>query len=207
MSMDNGKLLQDATTLFVVVNPFAVIPHYLALTRGMTRQDRLRIAARACVVATIILVAFIFVGEVVLGGLKVELTSFRVAGGLLLLIIALRMVLETRAAQPPPEGEERMGVAVFPLATPLLAGPGSIIAVVLLTENALFTIHEQAVTGLIVVAICAFAFVVLAAAGLLQRVLGTTGTSVMSRVFGLVLSALAMQTILDGLRAYIQSLR
>lgn len=205
--MDNGKLLQDATTLFVVINPFGVIPHYLALTRGMTRQERLRIAARACVVATIILIAFIFAGEIVLDGLKVQLTSFRVAGGLLLLIIALRMVLETRAAPLPPEGEERMGVAVFPLATPLLAGPGAIIAAVLLTENAIFSIHEQAVTGLVVVAICGFAFVVLAACDLLQRVLGTTGTSVMSRVFGLVLSGLAMQTILDGLRAYIQSLR
>jgi len=207
MSMDNGKLLQDATTLFVVINPFGVIPHYLALTRGMARAQRLRIAARACVIATIILVAFIFAGEIVLDGLKVQLTSFRVAGGLLLLVIALRMVLETRAAPLPPEGDERMGIAVFPLATPLLAGPGSIIAAVLLTENAVFTIHEQAITGLIVVAICAFAFVVLAAADLLQRVLGTTGTSVMSRVFGLVLSGLAMQTILDGLRAYIQSLR
>ena len=205
--MDKGTLLHDATTLFVVVNPFAVIPHYLSLTRDMTREERLRIAARACIVATIILVAFIFVGEIVLQGLKVELTAFRIAGGLLLLIIAFRMVLETRAAPTPPEGEERMGIAVFPLATPLLAGPGSIIAAVLLTENAVFTIPEQAITGLVVVAICALAFLVLAAADLLQRVLGTTGTSVMSRIFGLVLSALAMQTILDGLRPYIQSLR
>ena len=82
-----------------------------------------------------------------------------------------------------------MGVAVFPLATPLLAGPGSIIAAVLLTENAVYSIGEQAITGLIVVAILAFAFAVLAAADFLQRVLGTTGTSVMSRVFGLLLCA------------------
>ena len=205
--MDKAKLLQDATTLFVVINPFGVIPHYLLLTRGMTRAERLKIAARACVVATITLVLFIFIGEIVLDKLKVGLTAFRIAGGLLLLVIAFRTVLATSAPPAPLEGEERMGVAVFPLATPLLAGPGSIIAAVLLTENAVYSINEQAITGLIVVAILLFAFVVLAAADLLQRVLGTTGTSVMSRLFGLVLSALAMQTILDGLRLYIQSLR
>jgi len=205
--MDKSKLLQDATTLFLVINPFGAIPHYLLLTRGMTRAERLRIAARACIVATVILVAFIFIGEIVLEELKVGLIAFRIAGGLLLLVIAFRMVLETRATPAPPEGEERMGVAVFPLATPLLAGPGSIIAAVLLTENAVYSLGEQAITGLIVVAILAFAFAVLAAADFLQRVLGTTGTSVMSRVFGLLLAALAMQTILDGLRPYIQSLR
>ena len=86
---------------------------------------------------------------------------------------------------------------MFPLATPFLAGPGSIIAAVLLTENERFSFVEQSITGLIVVAICLFAYAVLASADVLQRQLGSTGTSVMSRVFGLVLSALAMQTLLE----------
>jgi multiple antibiotic resistance protein len=209
--MDTGKLMQDAITLFVVINPFGVVPHYLALTRGMAKRERLRVARRACVYAAVILLIFIALGEIVLDGLHVELPSFRVAGGLLLLLIAFRTVLNTQIVHPlaaaSAEAGEKSDIAVFPLATPFLAGPGSIIAAVLLTENGRFSFLEQAVTSTIAIGICAFAFAVLASADLLQRQLGTTGTSVMSRIFGLVLAALAMQTLLDGLRPYFQSLR
>ena len=206
--MDTSKLLQDAITLFVVINPFGAVPHYLALTRGMAKKERLRVARRGCVFAAIILLIFIAIGEIVLDGLHVELLSFRVAGGLLLLLIAFRTVLNTQVVHPLAQTEagEKTDVAVFPLATPFLAGPGAIIAAVLLTENGRFSLLEQAVTSLIAVVLCAFTFAVLASSDLLQRRLGATGTSVMSRIFGLVLAALAMQTLLDGLRPYFQSL-
>jgi multiple antibiotic resistance protein len=207
--MDTGKLLQDAITLFVVINPFGAVPHYLALTRGMAKQERLRMARRACIAAAVILLIFIAIGEIVLDGLHVELLSFRVAGGLLLLLIAFRTVLNTQMVHPLAAGSdgEKGDVAIFPMATPFLAGPGAIIAAVLLTENGRFSLLEQAVTSLIAIALCALTFGVLASANLLQRRLGATGTSVMSRIFGLVLAALAMQTLLDGLRPYFQSLR
>jgi multiple antibiotic resistance protein len=207
--MDTAKLLQDAITLFVVINPFGAIPHYLSLTMGMEKRARLRVARRGCFYAAVILVAFIALGEDVLDGLHVGLPSFRAAGGLILLIIALRTVLSTTVVHPlaQTEGGGKVDVAVFPLATPFLAGPGSIIAAVLLTENDRFSLVEQAVTSTIAVAMCLFTYILLAASDLLQKHLGSTGTSVMSRVFGLVLSALAMQTLLEGLRPYLQSLR
>jgi multiple antibiotic resistance protein len=207
--MDPGKLLQDAITLFVVINPFGAVPHYLALTRGMAKRDRLRVARRACTAAAVILLIFIAIGELVLDGLHVQLPSFRIAGGLLLLLIAFRTVLSTQVVHPLAQTEagEKADVAIFPLGTPFLAGPGSIIAAVLLTEDDRFSLLEQALTSTVAVALCAFTFAVLAGADLLQRHLGSTGTSVMSRIFGLVLAALAMQTMLDGLRPYLQSLR
>jgi len=206
--IDTGKLAQDAITLFVVINPFGVVPHYLALTRGRPKPERLRIARRACTCAAIILLIFIAFGELVLDGLHVGLPSFRAAGGLILLLIALRTVLSTTVEHPLAQTDAggKADVAIFPLAMPFLAGPGAIIAAVLLTEDDLFSLAEQAVTSLIAVAILAFVYAVLLSADFLQKHLGSTGTSVMSRIFGLVLSALAVQMLLEGLRPYLQSL-
>jgi multiple antibiotic resistance protein len=199
------KYVQDAITLFVVLNPIGAVPLYLALTRGMDRPARLRVARRACVAATIILLVFIVLGEIVLDGMGVHLPSFRVAGGLVLLLVALRMVLGSASAIVE-GGEETRDVAIFPLATPFLAGPGAIIAAVLLTENARFTVFEQAMTGLVVAGTLALTYVLLATADYLQKAIGVMGAVLMSRVLGLVLASLAMQTILDGLRPYLTSL-
>jgi multiple antibiotic resistance protein len=199
------KYLQDAITLFVVLNPIGAVPLYLGLTRGMDRHERLRVARRACIAATVILIGFIALGELVLDGMGVHLPSFRVAGGLVLLLVALRMVLGSASAIAE-GGEETRDVAIFPLATPFLAGPGAIIAAVLLTENDRFSFVEQATTAIVVAAMLALTFLLLACADLLQKLIGTTGAVLMSRVLGLVLAALAMQTMLDGLKPYFQSL-
>jgi multiple antibiotic resistance protein len=201
------KALHDAITLLVMVNPIGAAVLYLSFTQGMEKRKRLAIARRACTIAAVILIAFIVVGEVLLDGIGVKLTAFRVAGGLVLLLVGLRRVLgdDTRpAAQDPADNQD---VSIFPLATPILAGPGSIIAAVLLTENDRFSIGEQAITGAIVLAIFALTYLTLVGADRLQRVVGRTGGIVMSRVLGLVLCALAMQTMLDGLKPYFQSLR
>jgi multiple antibiotic resistance protein len=200
-----GKLLQDALTLFLVINPFGSIPVFLAVTRGMSRDEQLRVAGKAVVVAAAILIVFIAVGEIVLDGMNVSLPSFRVAGGLILLLVALRMVLQHESGPAFTSDAGRPGapdVAVFPLATPFLAGPGAIMASVMLTDNDSFTAAEQAVTAGVVVAIFAVTYVILRGAMVIQGRLGTTGTAVMSRVFGLVLAALAVQTLLEGLRPY-----
>jgi multiple antibiotic resistance protein len=201
------KLVQDAITLLVVINPIGAAVYFLTLTAGMDRAARLRVALRASVVAALILLVFIAVGEIVLDGLGVHLPSFRTAGGLILLLVALRMVLSTETRNPF-AGAEAAGhdVAIFPLATPFIAGPGAIMAAVLLTENGRFTLFEQARTGGVVVAIMALTYVALLCAAFLQRVLGVTGIMVISRVNGLVLSALAVQTFLEGLRPYFMSL-
>jgi multiple antibiotic resistance protein len=200
------KALQDAITLLVVVNPVGAAVMYLSFTQGMEKRKRLSVARRACTIAALILLCFIAVGELVLDGIGVKLTAFRVAGGLVLLLVGLRRVLGDDSAPASQDAADGQDVAVFPLATPILAGPGSIIAAVLLTENDRFSIAEQAITGGIVLAIFALTFVTLVGADRLQRVIGRTGGTVMSRVLGLILCALAMQTMLDGLKPYLVSL-
>lgn len=207
MDIDNAKLIQDAITLFVVINPIGAVPHYLALTRSLEKPERLRVARRACMIAAVILLVFIAIGEIVLDGLGVEMPAFRAAGGLVLLLVGLRTVLNTELQHPFAKGDSGHDVAVFPLATPFLAGPGAIMASVLLTENGRFSIPEQALTALIVVLILSATYAVLRSADFLQKRIGAGGASVMSRVLGLVLTALAMQTMLEGLRPYFESLR
>jgi len=206
----SDKLLHDAITLFVVINPFGAVPVFLAVTRDMTARERARVALRASIAAGAILVAFIALGEFILDGMNISLASFRVAGGLVLLLVALKMVLQVESG-PAFVGETgRSGsadVAIFPLATPFLAGPGAIMAAVLLTDNDSATLADQFVTAWIVITIFAFTYFVLRGASAIQHRLGSTGASVMSRVFGLVLAALAIQTMLEGLKPYWVSVR
>ena len=204
--METAKLVQDAITLFLVVNPFGSLPIFVAATAAMAPAERERVARRASLIAAGILITFIAVGEIVLDGMGVELPSFRVAGGIVLLLIALRRVLHDDSA-PAAGSAAGQDVAVFPLATPMLAGPGAIIAAVLLTDNNSFTIAEQAVTAGVVLAIFLTTYVVFRAASAVQGLIGRTGASIMSRVFGLILAALAVQSILEGLRPYWASLR
>lgn len=201
------KFVQDAITLFVVVNPAGASLLFLTLTRGMERDERLAVARRSCTIAAIILIAFIAAGEIVLDRIGVQLPAFRAAGGLVLLLVALRIVFGEEGRAPSGQPAERQDIAVFPLATPVLAGPGAIIAAVLLTENERFDIPEQTVTGVVVLGIFLLTFAALAGAQRLQQVIGTTGTLVLSRVLGLVLASLAMQTLFDGLRPFLLSLR
>lgn len=156
-------------------------------------------------IATLILVAFIVLGQILLEALGIGLASFSIAGGLVLLIISLREIFED-VDEKLPEDEKQAGtggtrdLAVFPLATPLIAGPGGILVVVLLTDNNRFSIPEQAVTMLMLFVIMFLTCLALLAAETVQRILGMTGINVVSRVFGLVLAALSVETILDGIR-------
>jgi len=203
------KLIEDAITLFIVVNPIGLVPLFIAITSGRTPLERRRIALRAVVIAAGILVVFVVIGQVLLDALNVGLPAFRVAGGLVLLMIALRMVLSETDARP---GATQAGpaasgadIAVFPLAMPFIAGPGAVMAAVLLTDNDVFTIAEQAATTAVLAVILILTYGVLLAADTVQRYIGPTGTNVLSRVLGLVLTSVAAQTMLDGVRAFLTS--
>jgi multiple antibiotic resistance protein len=208
--MQRAKLIGDAITLLVVIDPISVVPLFLALTRGLPRERRRRVARRGVLIAGAILLSFIAVGEIVLDALKITLPAFRVAGGLVLLLVALKMILQEehrRGGTTDDGATDGPDIAVFPLAMPFIAGPGAIMAAVLLTENGTFSIPEQAVTAAIVVGILAIMYVVLLGADAVQRVIGSTGATVLTRVLGLVLAALATQTMLDGLRPFLAAVR
>lgn len=195
------KLFHDLVTLFVVVNPIGIVPLFIAVAGRESAAARQRIARQAIIISAVILLVFIAVGQIVLEALGIDLASFRIAGGLVLVIIALRMVLEeTRTTSAAETAAIRGSVAVFPLAMPFIAGPASIMAVVLLTDNNVYTVWQQAETAALLLLVLAFTYACLVGAEFVQRTLGPTGANVVSRIMGLILAALAVQSILTGLR-------
>jgi multiple antibiotic resistance protein len=200
----------DFINLFVVFNPTGIVPQYLYFTRNVPPESRRELAIRCVLIATAILIAFIVLGQILLEALGITLPSFNIAGGIVLLVISLRMIFEStqQTAGEDKEDKDRGSaslkeLAVFPLATPLIAGPGGILIVVLLTDNNHFSIPEQTATTLVLLAIMAFTYLVLLSAEKVQRLLGITGINMMSRVSGLILAALSVETIQDGISASI----
>jgi multiple antibiotic resistance protein len=198
----HDRLFQDFVTLFVVINPIGTVPLFLALTSHEPAEAARRTALRSVAISAIILLTFVVIGQVLLRALEIELGAFRIAGGLVLLIISLRMVLESvhHPAGERKETGERPDVAVFPLATPFIAGPGAILAAVLLTDHTLYSVPQQVGTTLVMLGVLAIQYVLLLASGTVNRVLGETGTNVISRIMGLILAALSIETILIGVR-------
>ena len=166
----------------------------LSVTAKMTAAERNRTAFRACLIASVILLFLLAFGQLFLEKLGVTLPALRVAGALVLLILGIRMVFgevqSGSAESDAPAGD----VAVFPLAMPLLAGGGSIAAIVAMTDNTVKSFAEQAVTAAVLLAVMAVIFAVLRSAETIQKLIGDTGTNVMSRIMGLVLATLAVQT-------------
>ncbi|PZF77977.1 MarC family protein [Aestuariivirga litoralis] len=179
--------------LLVTINPFAALPVFLSATAGMTEAERRRTALRACTIASVILLFLLAFGQIFLEKIGVSLPALRIAGALVLLILGLRMVfgeVPGGSGGSAPAGD----VAVFPLAMPMLAGGGSIAAIVAMTDHRVNSILDQAVTALVLIAVMAVIYLVLRSAEKIQNAIGETGTNVMSRIMGLVLAALAVQT-------------
>lgn len=192
-------------TLFVVIDPPGCAPIYAGLTKGASREQARAMALRATFIATIILLIFALFGQELLGALHIELDSFRIAGGLMLFFIAFDMVFEKRTQRREERAEkiaatpEVEDVSVFPMAMPMLAGPGAIAAVMLLMNEAatLPQMFEVLAALALVLAITAVALV---AAGPLIRLLGDKVEAVITRLLGVLLAALAAQYVIDGLK-------
>jgi multiple antibiotic resistance protein len=192
----------DFATLLSIMNPVIVIPVYLKLTGKFEPAERERVLRRAMLVSALFLLIFLVVGQIVLNALGVSLDAFRIAGGLVLLLLGMSMIFDVSPPAEPDPDEPTHGrdIAVFPLAMPLTAGSGAIMAVVLLTENELHDIPAQAGTALTMFLVLAINYVVLKAAAPIHRLLGSTGAAVVGRITGLVLTALAVQAIIIGVQ-------
>jgi multiple antibiotic resistance protein len=204
--MSPDALIAAFVTLFLVVDPFGLVPTFLAVTEGLPQTARRQVAARACVIAAVILIAAAVGGDWLFKTLGISLPAFRIAGGLLLFSIASEMVFGVRIERQSKAAEQAVeehvrNIAAFPLAIPLMAGPGAITATVLLAGRA--SGHPAALALLIgvivvVIAICLVAFL---CASRIGRLLGVTGNVVLSRLLGVLLAALAVQYVIDGIRA------
>ncbi|MES0861151.1 MarC family protein [Ruegeria sp. SCPT10] len=201
--IDAAFFITAFTTLFVVIDPFGTAPIFVAMTQDMDARARRRTAYRTCLVATGILIAFAAFGEAVLGFVGISMEAFKVAGGALLFLTALDMLFErrTKRREDRAEEEEHNDPSVFPLAIPLVAGPGSIATIILLSGQ-----HPglQGIAAAVAVMLAVMAVVLLffLAGGLIARILGKTGLNVLTRLLGMLLAALSVQFILDGLKAF-----
>jgi len=200
--MDSAFLISAFVTLFVIIDPIGLTPIFVALTQGMGSAQRRAIALRACLVGAILLCLFAAFGEAVLVFVGISMPAFRIAGGILLFLTALDMLFERRTKRREDQAEDDTpDPSVFPLAIPLIAGPGAIASMILLAGQ------QPGVAGLAIVvgvmlAVVAMLFVMFLAAGLVERALGRTGTNVITRLLGMLLAALSVQFVLDGLRAF-----
>lgn len=193
-------------TLFVVVDPVALAPTFLVVTEGMPHTARQSVALRASIIAGVILIGAALIGDWLLTTLDISLSAFRIAGGLLLFSIATEMVFGVRSRHEGEAAEQALeervrNVAAFPLGIPLLAGPGAITASVLLAGRAAHDLAHLAVLLAVIVVIAAVSLVSFLLAERISGLLGMTGNIVLSRLLGVLLAALAVQYVLDGIRA------
>ena len=199
-------LISALVTLAVVVDPLGLVPSYIAVTHGLPQRARRNVALRACLIAAAILAGSALLGDWLLRTLAIGLPAFRIAGGLLLFSIASEMVFGVRIARQSQEAEEAIeervrNIAAFPLAIPLMAGPGAITASVLLAGRAGGDLTHLAVLLGVIAVVLALCFVVFTLAARVAALLGTTGNVVLSRLLGVLLAALAVQFVIDGARA------
>ncbi|MFT5487548.1 MAG: multiple antibiotic resistance protein [Paracoccaceae bacterium] len=193
-------------TLFVIIDPIAVAPIFAALTEGSSNSERRAMAIKAVIVAAVTLVIFALVGEVFLKSMGITLPAFRIAGGVLLFILAIEMVfahqsgIRTTTTGEKQEAIRKKDVSVFPLGIPLIAGPGAMASVILLIGEHPGDLTGQALIIVVLLVVLALSLAMLLVAGQIVKYLGVTGVNVVGRVFGIVLGALAVQYILDGIR-------
>ena len=200
-----SELIPIFVFFFAVIDPIGTVPVFIAVTRGYEEADKRKIAIKAVFVSAMILLFFVIAGEPILNAMGIELSAFRVAGGIVLFLFALTMIF----GDSKPEEEMKMvrkasETAIYPLAVPSIAGPGSMLAAVLMTENARFDIPEQAVTTAVMFAVLSVTLVLLLGATFVHRLIGDSGASIISRVMGLILASVAVSAVLGGIKAYFE---
>lgn len=192
--------LSAFVTLFVIVDPVGLAPLFVAMTQGSDDAHRRAVGLRACAIAVGILTLFGLLGEAVLGFVGISMPAFRIAGGVLLFLTALEMLFERRTTRREERAEAHPpDPSVFPLAIPLIAGPGAIATMILLAGEAAGDPLDLLLLHLVMLAVVASVFALFLAAPLIERALGRTGIVVVTRLLGMLLAALSVQFVLDGL--------
>jgi multiple antibiotic resistance protein len=208
MTMEWIDYLKAFVALFAITDPIGTIPLFLTLTRDQTPEQRLRTIRMMIIVAAGVFLAAVFVGQALLNFFGIGIPAFRIAGGLLLLVIAFDMLnaRPTRTKRTPEEAAEAEAsdpdsIAVTPLAIPMIAGPGSVSALIMYSNQSDGIPHQLSLAA-IAILLAAVSFVIFRAAVPLGRLLGTTGTNIIARLMGLVLAAIGVEFVLSGVVDY-----
>lgn len=188
---------------FAVVDPIGSVPVFIAVTSQHEERMKRRIAFIATLVSAMILVFFVVAGEIILTAMNIPLSAFQIAGGIILFLFALSMIF----GESKPEQEVKLATsgnetAIFPLAVPSIAGPGTILAAVMQTENARFNLLEQAQVTAVMLSVLLIVLVLMLTATWIHRVIGNSGASIVSRIMGLILASVAVASVLAGIKEY-----
>lgn len=197
------EILTKLLFLFAVIDPLGSVPVYLEATKLLDGKERRKVAKNASIVAFGILLFFIIVGQIILEGMSITLSAFQISGGMILFLFALTMIF----GEGKPEAEKKniqdyRHVTIFPVAIPSIASPGAIMAVVLLTDNHLYSIEEQVLTAFLTLLIVLLTMLVLLTANKVQKAVGSYGITVISKVMGMILASYAVQSILSGVKDF-----
>jgi multiple antibiotic resistance protein len=192
------KIGKDFATIRTTIDPIGNVAIFAGLTASLTRAERHRTALRACVYAAVILVVAVVAGQIILDAIGIHLHSLKVAGGIILFLFGLQMLFGQMDARPgaPEPGRD---LAVFPLAVPSIAGPGAMMAVILLTDNDVYTVAEQAQTGIVLLVVLLLTYILLLFSDSILRIIGRQGAAILVRVMGIILASLAVEIVLTAL--------
>lgn len=188
---------------FAVIDPIGTVPVFIAVTKSYDEAAKRKIALFATLFSAAILLFFVVAGEIILTAMRIPLSAFQIAGGIVLFLFALSMIFgESKPAEEIRALDSHHDTAVFPLAMPSIASPGAILAAVLLTENVRFNIWEQVQTVAMMLLVLLVVYILLLMASAIHRIIGNTGASVVSRIMGLILTAVATTNTLSGIETY-----
>ena len=188
---------------FAVVDPIGTVPVFIAVTSHFDNDARNRIALIATLVAAAVLLFFVVAGELILIAMSIPLPAFQIAGGIVLFLFALTMIFgESKPDEEVKLAHSHHETAVFPLAVPSIASPGAMLAAVLLTENNRYSVWEQVQTASMMIAVLIVTYLLMLAAGQINRLIGSSGASVVSRIMGLILASVATSNTLAGIKTY-----
>jgi len=198
-----NDLLTSFITFFTVIDPIGTIPVFIAITSSLKADERKKTARKAAIVSAGVLLFFIVLGELILNAIDIPLPTFQIAGGIVLFLFALTMIFgESKPETEISHIDKKDDKAIFPLAMPSLASPGAILAAILLTENSKFSIVDQSLTALMMLVVIFFAWVLMVLSTKIFKYIGNSGSAIISRVMGLILSAVAVSNILQGFKVY-----
>ena len=196
--------LSEFVTLLIVVNPLSALPVFLAVTSGFDTAKQRRVAVTAVLTSFGVLVLFIIGGGFVLEKMGISLRSFQIAGGIILFLVALDMVRGSGHVPAGSDtGDQATAVAIYPLAIPKIAGPGTMLTVVLLTDDHRFDFVQLSLTTGILAIVLAITLGILLLAAPISRLIGNAGTSIIGRVMGMILVALAVHTVLSAFATWL----
>ena len=196
-------LVATFIVFFAVIDPIGTVPVFIAVTSGHDKAAIRNIAVQATVISALILIFFVMAGEIILDAIGIPLPAFQVAGGIVLFLFALTMIF----GESKPEEEVKLvrsarDTAVFPLSVPSIASPGAMLAAVMQTENEVFTLAQQLQVTTMMLAVLVVVLVLMLGASFVIRLIGDSGASIISRVMGLILASVAVESVLSGTKIY-----